>query len=193
MFCSLGCLRNDIYMNLQYTQFTEDGTSLCGEVAGDYLMLEEADWQQVGPLSYSLQIGRRGAGEARIWAAGSLALPVRAVCVRCLQPFDIVIRSEGYAYECEAAGSVVDLTPSIREEIVLNLPVYPDCAEDGDRQCSGVKIPQHLAGNEPSAQPDPDQRWAGLSRLGLSGLSSSGADSSGVEELEGNQSDDGPP
>ena len=34
----------------------------------------------------------------------------------------------------------VDLTPSMREEILLNLPAHPHCDRDGDRVCQAKQV-----------------------------------------------------
>jgi uncharacterized metal-binding protein YceD (DUF177 family) len=55
----------------------------------------------------------------------------------------------------------VDLTPSIREEILLNLPAHPHCDRDGNRVCKAKQITN--AEQDTKRKPD----WSALDQLKL--------------------------
>lgn len=69
---------------------------------------------------------------------GSIEAVVDMECSRCLAPFEEPFRFDGWAchipLEGEDAAPVendcVDLTPFIREDILLALPAHPVCGED---------------------------------------------------------------
>ena len=57
-------------------------------------------------------------------------------CVRCLESFPFDIEVKDFAVHTELTGpEVVDLTPFMREDILLNLPPYPHCDREGGRVC----------------------------------------------------------
>ena len=55
----------------------------------------------------------------------------------------------------------VDLTPFMREDILLNLPAHPHCDRDGDRICKGKQI--EIAEQETKRRSD----WSALDKLKL--------------------------
>ena len=83
--------------------------------------------------------------EDNLLVRGKLALPLDCECVRCLKPF--VYRLELADWACliplsgeEAVpreGDTVDLTPFLREDILLELPQHPLCKPD----CGGLSKP----------------------------------------------------
>src|SRR4030095_8517933 len=105
-----------------------------GEVALEALEVEPGD-EMIHlryPLSYELEaelIGRS------ILVQGSLRLPVDCECVRCLRAFTQVLEMNPWACHVALegedsvvlAGDAVDLTPYIREDILLAFPQHPLC------------------------------------------------------------------
>ena len=86
-----------------------------------------------GPLHYSLDVGL---SEGDLWATGTLALDVELECVRCLERFVYPVRIEDFALQMDLAGEeTIDLTPLLREDILLALPSYPHCDWSGERIC----------------------------------------------------------
>jgi uncharacterized protein len=91
-----------------------------------------------GPLHYDIDVGVADGG---LWASGSLSQPVELHCVSCLQKFVHEIRVPSFAVHTELHGpETIDLTPFIREDLLLNLPVHPHCDRDGDRVCDAKKV-----------------------------------------------------
>ena len=91
------------------------------------------------PLKYSLEVQHLGNS---LLLTGNLELPVVCACVRCLKPIQEVIRLRNWACHIPLEGEErppvvrdsVDLTPYIREDMVLALPTHPVCRED----CPGL-------------------------------------------------------
>ena len=121
-------------------------------------------------------------GTARMEAVGE--------CVRCLRdvrlPVEVEVqelfvhdasREAGYADDDEVSmvvGDLVDLEPVIRDDVVLDLPFRPLCAEDCAGLCPtcGARLDDD-PGHHHDTVADP--RWAALGGLG------SGGSSAGVE------------
>ena len=56
--------------------------------------------------------------------------------MRCLEAFPFEIEVKEFTVHTELAGpELVDLTPFMREDILLNLPAYPHCDREGGRIC----------------------------------------------------------
>jgi uncharacterized protein len=62
-------------------------------------------------------------------------------CVSCLEKFVHEIEVPAFAVHTELRGpEAVDLTPFIREDLLLNLPAHPHCDRDGGRICTAKRI-----------------------------------------------------
>jgi uncharacterized protein len=91
-----------------------------------------------GPLHYDIDVGVSDGG---LWANGSLSQPVELRCVSCLQKFVHEIRVPAFAVHTELHGpETIDLTPFVREDLLLNLPAHPHCDRDGDRVCRARQV-----------------------------------------------------
>ena len=154
--------------NLRHLE--EHGIRLKGEVpvaefdfgvADDLIRLEK-------PLRHDLQVEKL---HDSILVTGSLKLVLDCECVRCLKMFEHKVLLDGWAMhlplEGEDAVSIdndcIDLTPYVREDMLLEFPQHPLCQAD----CAGLKkktkSPKAKVGNEknkPSA-------WAELDKLKL--------------------------
>lgn len=75
------------------------------------------------PVRYALDLMETAPN--RFLARGRLSTVVRARCVRTLDWFDLTVEVEDFLGEAEAHGDEVDLTPLIREDILLALPNHP--------------------------------------------------------------------
>jgi uncharacterized metal-binding protein YceD (DUF177 family) len=86
-----------------------------------------------GPIQCSLDIGVSDGG---LFATGSLQLPVQMECVACLRTFETTLSVPDFAAQVDLEGrESVDLTPAIREDILLVLPSHPRCDADGRTKC----------------------------------------------------------
>ncbi len=94
------------------------------------------------PLKHNIEVQQMDEG---LLLRGRLVLPLKCQCVRCLKSF--VFKVDLRDWSCliplsgeEAApqdGDTVDLTPFLREDILLELPQHPLCKPD----CGGLKKP----------------------------------------------------
>ncbi|MEY2557112.1 MAG: hypothetical protein QOE34_537 [Verrucomicrobiota bacterium] len=148
-------------MKIHLRQIHADGLHLEGEEECPIPELAAEGVRCTGPLRYSLDLG---VSEGALWASGTIAQPVELKCVRCLDPFPFEIEVKAFSLHLELTGpEVIDLTPYVREDILLNLPAHPHCDREGGRKCPAA-TPAALAAEEDSKRA-PD--WSALDKLKL--------------------------
>ena len=156
-------------VNLQHLM--KKTVELSGELPAAELELGGLDKlvQPSGPLVHELTVEQMEGG---ILVQGSLRLPLRCGCVRCLEPFELALDLPGFAALVPLEGEdrapvvddCVDLTPYLREDILLTLPQHPLCKPD----CRGLS---QLAAGGASGETPPTNAgasaWAALNKLKL--------------------------
>ena len=146
-------------MKVHLKQIPAQGLHLEGEEDCPIQELESEEIRCAGRLHYDIDLGVAGGA---LWANGSLSQPVELRCVLCLEKFIHEVRVSAFAVHMELRGpETVDLTPSIREEILLNLPTHPHCDRDGDRVCKAKQI--KTVGQDTKRKSD----WSALDKLKL--------------------------
>src|SRR4051794_20980239 len=107
-------------MKVHLNQIPEEGKHLEGEEPSHVLDLPEPELRRaVSPIRYSLDVGL---SEGGIFATGSLAVDLEMKCVNCLEAFPYTAEINDFACQIELTGAeMVDLTPSVREDILLAL------------------------------------------------------------------------
>jgi len=160
-----------ITFNLRHLE--EDSLQVVGELPAAELELETMDEliKASHPLIYDLEVQIL---ENAILARGLLKLTLDCECVRCLKPFSFQIQLPEWACHLPLEGDdkvavvndCVDLTPHIREDIVLAFPQHPLCEPD----CSGLVKTQKKAekGSGTATKPEsPSSAWSALDKLKL--------------------------
>jgi uncharacterized metal-binding protein YceD (DUF177 family) len=119
----------------------EKDLQLEGELAAAELELGNADplVQAKEPLTYDIAVQKNGSD---ILAQGRLELALECECARCLKPFETNVVLDGWAAliplegeeKADIENDMVDLTPYLREDILLNFPQHPLCSEE----CTGL-------------------------------------------------------
>ncbi len=146
-------------MKVHLKQIPTQGLHLEGEEECPIQDLESEGIRCAGRLHYAIDVGVVGGG---LWANGSLSQPVELRCVSCLENFIHEIRVPAFAVHMELHGpETVDLTPFVREDILLNLPAHPHCDRDGGRVCKGKQV--EIAAQETKRKSD----WSALDKLKL--------------------------
>ncbi len=146
-------------MKIHLKQVPAQGLHLDGDEDCPIHELEAEGIRCAGPLHYDIDVGIAGGA---LWARGSLSQPVELRCVSCLENFVYEIQVPAFAVHTELHGpEVVDLTPSMREDLLLNLPAHPRCNRDGHRVC---KVKQSK-----TIEQDTKQKldWSALDKLKL--------------------------
>ena len=153
-------------VNLRH--LAEHGVQLKGElpVAGLDLGVNDELIRTEKPLRYDLSVELL---HDAVLVTGSLALPLTCECARCLKKFKTDLKLAGWALHLPLEGEdkvavdndCVDLTPFVREDILLDFPQHPLCRPD----CAGLK---NKAARPPEAVEKPAlEVWAKLDKLKL--------------------------
>jgi len=146
-------------VKIHLKQIPAKGLHLDGDEECPIHDLEAEGIRCAGPLHYNIDVGIAGGA---LWARGSLLQPVELSCVSCLEKFVHEIRVPGFAVHTELHGpETIDLTPFMREDLLLNLPAHPRCDKDGDRVCKAPKT--EIAGQDIKRKSD----WSALDKLKL--------------------------
>ena len=146
---------------------------LKGELSASEVGLERLDEliQVAGPVEYDLEVSRQEQG---FLLQGYLSLQLRCECARCLRPFELGV--ELTEWSCLLPGESedkvlitndsVDLTPYLREDIVLSLPQHPLCKPE----CRGLHQmpPSGVNQSHGASQTEGvSSAWAELNKLKL--------------------------
>ena len=125
-------------MKIHLKQVPSQGLHLDGDEDCPIHDLEAEGIRCAGRLHYEIDLGVAGGA---LWARGSLSQPVELRCVSCLDNFVHDIQVPAFAIHTELRGpETVDLTPFIREDLLLNLPAHPRCDTDGNRVCKAKQL-----------------------------------------------------
>ncbi len=147
-------------------------------LSADFDGLATSSATVLGPVDLRVRLESISGG---LEATGVLTAGWRGSCRRCLEPVEQVVHQNlremfGRAPNDRASNDEetypihdgeVDLTPMVRDCLVLALPIAPLCSED----CPGP-APDAYPMNHPEADPDErpgDPRWAVLDALRTSG------------------------
>jgi len=156
-----------VTVNLRHLE--DKSVQLDGEVSPEELDFGKADEmiEVKEPLEYALKVERSG---NNLLVHGDLHLLLDCQCVRCLRPFKYQVDLDPYDTSVPLEGEekalvvndLVDLTPYLREDILLAFPQHPLCEADCDR----VPELQHSKSVSTSAQGQ-KSAWDELNKLKL--------------------------
>ena len=148
-----------ITVNLRHLE--HKNVRLKDTLAPEYLDVDTRDEmvQARTPLDYDLEIQQV---EGAILVTGRLHLKLHCQCVRCLKPFSFNLKLDNWTLHLPLEGEesapvtndLVDLTPYVREDILLEFPQHPLC----DVECGGLAA---LGGTRPKDSGNPAQPKAG--------------------------------
>jgi uncharacterized metal-binding protein YceD (DUF177 family) len=123
------------------------------------------------PLKYDIEVQKL---EHNLLVTGSLRLKLDCKCARCLRPFQFDLEIDPWTVHLALMGEdavpvsndCIDLTPYIREDILLEFPQHPLC----DAECHGLPHASLMGkGTEPSTANSEagSSAWAELNKLKL--------------------------
>ena len=160
-----------VSVNIQ--QLEKGSLPLEGDISPEDLDLESKDEliRFGGSVRYRLEVQKVEDG---VLVQGTVDADVVCDCARCLRTFNKSVALPGWTahlpLEGEDAvpvvGDCVDLTPYLREDILLALPQHPLCSED----CQGLLSNyERDANSHPDKGVDEDQSspWGKLDKLDL--------------------------
>lgn len=123
------------------------------------------------PLEHDLEVQKL---EDSLLVQGHLRLDLECQCVRCLKPFRYRLQLEGWSCHLPLKGEdcvavvkdCVDLTPYVREDILLEFPRHPLC----NPECRG--LPKTSVGRSKTIRNTGEtgvgsSAWAALNKLKL--------------------------
>ena len=153
-------------IQIHIDQLKEQDVHLDGEIAAEGLGLNLGAKHDLvrsaETLLYQLDALRT---DDTVFVHGSLKMTFQCECARCVKPF--VFNMDIPEWSCilplegdeaiEVIGEYVDLTPWIREDILLGLPHHPLC----DESCRGLEFQQE----EPTkTEADTSPTWDALEK-----------------------------
>lgn len=146
-------------------QIPPEGLHIEGDETGVDLDTGDEYLKPLSPVHYSLDVGLSDSG---LFATGMIGVDLEMECVGCLEKFKYPLKVEDFALQTELEGAeTVDLTPFVREDILLNLPHYPRCDWDGRKVCEGsLKFKSKAADPDSAREPIPaSEAWSELDKL----------------------------
>jgi uncharacterized protein len=158
-------------VNLRHLE--EDEQHLKGELPVGELNLDLHDEliRFEKPLRYDLEVQTMG---DELFVQGDVILPLQCHCVRCLKEFSYQLKLEKWSWlvpligeeKAPVVSDSVDLTPFLREDILLEFPQHPLCETD----CRG--LPKTIIGevkkpSDAGQTQEQSSAWAALDKLKL--------------------------
>lgn len=143
-------VENDNRLLIDVARLAPGGETVEGEV--DAIDLEEEFVHPFGGIRYALDVKLFG---TELLVRGRLEQDFTLACSRCGRDFDTTVKVEDFETSVEVGENeqFVDLTGEARESIILELPAYPVCGEEG---CTPPAQAAEKAG---------DDRWGALDAL----------------------------
>ena len=110
-----------------------------GNVVKDIWQLSESDIvKSAGPLEFKVTAS---IVDENLLVRGDFAAPFTSECPHCLDTFKFLVNLTAHSLLLPIEGnSTIDLTNSIREDIILALPNFPNCeeGEENNRKCPAL-------------------------------------------------------
>ena len=155
-----------LLVNLRHLE--HKNVELKGELSPEELDLAEIDElvHVTQPVQYELEAQRL---ENDLLVQGKVSGALDCGCARCLKPFQIPLNFDNWAVhlplsgeeKVQLEGDSVDLTPYVREDILLAFPQHPLC----ESECGGLKNQPEKTGAEQTEETS--SAWAELNKLKL--------------------------
>jgi len=106
---------------------------LKGELSSEILGLDPKSAKTTGPIWAEIQVVKED--EGNFLATGWAQVPASLLCGRCAEWFPQKLRAKvEHLFEAPLPNSI-DLTPFIREDILLELPLNAVCQLGADGRC----------------------------------------------------------
>ncbi len=151
------------HLIVDVARLDEEGETLSGELTADVLELDAGPiYKPVGGIVYELDVEQV---DSELLVRGRLSHRFECTCSRCATVFalDIVEPAFFADYPVEEGTAYVDLTPEMREAIILTLPGYPVCREECKGLCARCGANLNL--ETCTCGPAPVGSWAALDLL----------------------------
>ena len=152
-------------MIIELPKLRPEGEWFEGEEPVSLLELDgDRAFQLSEPIRYRLFVQ---AVSGQLVVKGELVLALRIQCARCTEFYSTTLTESSFlrAYEISGTTETVDVTPDIREDILLQLPHFPVCSPDCKGLCAqcGTNLNQGSC----NCRPPDDHRWSALDNVKL--------------------------
>jgi len=144
------------HLRIDLREIPDAGLRLTGEIPQDVFDVGDDHLRPASALTYDCELAVTG--EALL-VTGDFEASFELECARCGTPFVFRLQLHGHTIQEDMENcAILDLTNTLREDILLALPAYPHCDEGPDaRQCPAADrfatenhfIPIDAGGQEP--------------------------------------------
>lgn len=163
-------------LSFQLIDLPPEGICLRGQISFVDLDIQaEERFSFPEPLEYDLRLTSLGVNSALV--RGRLQAKIAIVCDRCDDPGELVLQVDDVCHEYEDAfAKLLDLTPDIREDILIVLPQHFLCRDDcrglclqcGENLNSGsCTCESSTEVDSPDLAEEPPNPWQALDNLQL--------------------------
>jgi uncharacterized protein len=157
-------VRREGVMKINVKRIPIEGETLRGTEPASIVELDEPDIRFKHDVEYDFHAQVQGDA---LLVTGTVETPATLRCSRCLTTFELPLRVNQFLFHQQlGAEDFIDLTPNIREDIILELPQRALC----EPQCRGLCPTCGKNLNEGACQCEPsrgDLRWHALDQLKL--------------------------
>ncbi len=151
-------------MIIDVPKLRPEGEWFEGEEPASILEVSDPAIRAKAPIAYRLHAQ---AVSGQLIVKGAVRVPVELQCGRCTEFYSTTIEESSFlrAYEISGTTETVDVTPDIREDILLQLPHFPLCSPDCKGLCPQCGI--NLNEGTCDCRPPADNRWGALDNVKL--------------------------
>ena len=151
-------------VTIEISTVAEEGSPCVGEEDAAILELAPGDGCEAeGPVRYDLVVQKLG---GQLLVTGRVSAVLRLPCARCAEMFSTTVADSSFLrdYLLQVGQREVDLTPDLREAILLELPRFAVCRENCAGLCPqcGKNLNQGACGCRP---PPARGAWSALDGL----------------------------
>ena len=152
---------------LENRDIPPEGLDLEGEITEDIFQLPDGDnATPVGPVRYKAKIYNI---DDELTVEGDFEADFEVECSRCLEKFRFPVKLQAHSLSENLENPTeADLTQALREDILLALPVYPDCEEGKTPRNCPAKGKFETANRAPAVEESSEEstnQWAELDNL----------------------------
>jgi len=153
-------------MKIMVARIPEEGSSYDGSDPGAVMELADDPFARVeGDVRYALHA--QCVSEELI-VRGTLSIDLGLKCTRCSEFFSTTVTDSDFlrAYSASEEVDSVDITPDMREDLLLHIPAFPVCSEGCEGLCTqcGADLNKGSCDCEARERPNP---WSALDNLDL--------------------------
>ena len=153
-------------MKIMVARISGEGSSYDGSDPGSVMELVGDPFVKVeGNVRYALHA--QCVSEELI-VRGTLSVDLGLKCTRCSEFFSTTVADSDFlrAYSASKEIDSVDITPDMREDLLLHIPAFPVCGEGCKGLCPqcGADLNKGLCDCEAGERPNP---WSALDNLDL--------------------------